>query len=882
MSLFGNLRALFTSLGSSERQELEALWEEHGGKVVASVTPNDPPHVVITRRVGSSKYVMLMRRHPNTHVVPPEWIRKSVEVKKKQPYSQFRVGALYGLKICLSGFDVEKKGMLADLISRNGGAHSPSLTKFCTHLVSTDRTTQKYMFAVKHGIVCCSVEWLEESTNGKVKWCRDATKYHVKDKEMSLVIARADTCDADTFAGVSKRERENAANATNITNATGNTNVCDDITEITGGVRKRVAEKKKEKGAVEERGRRRGNDAGDDADGKDAAAKARDSGDGEELHSDGSLEANDASFLKDCGIWHVGLSSAELKELVSLCCKSGATRVRYSHPTLVTHIVRGSEACTRGEREEINKALRAHVNPPQLVNMDWLRACVRSRRELEADQERFRPSKEDDGLLSRLASGGASAVASAAAGGNTNATKTNTNTNTNTNGAPDRLDELDPIDPIDRLDRLDRTNSGVVHPYQNAADNNEASNGSISGIFAGYYFTLCAVRGTAEEQVAEVLIRQHGGKINNSSVPASGEGTLLAICPPSLTRIDASRLRAHNNNNFGSVPEDNRFTLYWIKCCAKARKMLGHQDGAPCFRPLPYDLPMEGMRNVSISTSGYDDDIKSAIKFTVETIGGRFSAKNMSAKDTHLIVPFAHGEKYRHSDRLGVTAVTAQWLVETVKSGRLLPEARFRPGPKPGCEPDAMAPGNPTGNVETTQHAWDHVAKTKRMPTADVPPPVGESQPHAPPQHPQAKKARPQHVEAVAKTATTEAADNRDKTVAPVAGSPTAPKPRKVESASDPTNDDLAKAGMQVTSLISRLQTTGAKSAAAARPSAGDGDGDDQSAKASAARPSKRGSSSRRVGLHQAEAAPRRDDDEEDDAGLVMVEVSQRVGYLHD
>ena len=232
MSLFGNLRALFTSLGSSERQELEALWEEHGGKVVASVTPNDPPHVVITRRVGSSKYVMLMRRHPNTHVVPPEWIRKSVEVKKKQPYSQFRVAALYGLKICLSGFDVEKLGMLADLISRNGGAHSPSLTKFCTHLVSTDRTTQKYMFAVKHGIVCCSVEWLEESTNGKVKWCRDATKYHVKDKEMSLVIARADTCDADTFAGVSKRERENAANATNITNITNTTTTTTTTTRV--------------------------------------------------------------------------------------------------------------------------------------------------------------------------------------------------------------------------------------------------------------------------------------------------------------------------------------------------------------------------------------------------------------------------------------------------------------------------------------------------------------------------------------------------------------------------------------------------------------------------------------------------------------------------
>ncbi len=86
--LFDNLRALFTSLGSSERRDLEEIWEQNGGKVVAAVTPNDPPHVIITRRVGSAKYVSLMRRHPNTHVVPPEWIRKSVEMKKKQPYSQ--------------------------------------------------------------------------------------------------------------------------------------------------------------------------------------------------------------------------------------------------------------------------------------------------------------------------------------------------------------------------------------------------------------------------------------------------------------------------------------------------------------------------------------------------------------------------------------------------------------------------------------------------------------------------------------------------------------------------------------------------------------------------------------------------------------------------
>lgn len=810
-SLFDNLRAIFTSLGSSERQELEALWEQNGGKVVASVTPNDPPHVVITRRVGSSKYVSLMRRHPNTHVVPPEWIRKSVEMKKKQPYSQFQVGALYGLKICLSGFDVDKKAELAEIIARNGGTHSPSLTKFCTHLVSTDRTSQKYVFAVKHGIVCCSLDWLLESTKGKVLWCRDAAKYHVKDKEMSLMITRADTCDADTFAGASKRTNAN-------TNT--NTNICDEV--VNEGVRgKKVEERKK----VQERKMNERTQGGNDKNGDDKynneGERQQDNNDiDNEIDNQDSLDT-DRSFLRDCGIWHVGLSSTELKELVSLCCKSGATRINFSHPTLVTHIVRGSEPCKQDEREQIKKALQSHLNPPHLVNMDWLRACVSSGQEIDANQVRFQPSKEEDSLT-RLASG-------------------RIYNNSKSNGTLDRLESGRSIQGLN----------------QNANDTNDASNSSISGIFSGYFFTLCAVRGTSEEQLAEVLIRQHGGKINNSSVPTTGDGTLLAICPASLTRIEASKLRAQSNYNFASVPEDNRFTLYWIRCCVSARKMLGHQEGAPCFRPLPYDIPMEGMQKVSISTSGYDEDVKSAIKFTVETIGGRFSAKNMSAKDTHLIVPFAHGEKYRHSERLGVTPVTAQWLVESVKSGRILDVARFRPGPKPGCEPDTMAPGNPTGNVETTQHAWNvgtgtlERAPLDRLQPAKKPRPNEQMAGNSAPREPDTSTANAR--------STSKPANKRPKE--PIAG---------------PKTDDLSKAGMQVSSLISRLKTAGGN-VVGARAALAPTD-DDHPAKDGTARPLKRGSSSRRVGLHQS-GKPSIGNQSQGD-NVFEMEVSQRVGYL--
>jgi len=225
------------------------------------------------------------------------------------------------------------------------------------------------------------------------------------------------------------------------------------------------------------------------------------------------------------------------------------------------------------------------------------------------------------------------------------------------------------------------------------------------GFFSGYSFTLCAVRGTSEECVAEALIRRHGGKIFNSSFPASGATKRIAICPPSLKPIEINRLRSQNTN-FASVSEQNRFTVYWLRCCAEANQILAHRKGSPCFRPLSFELPMDGAGKLSVAISGYDRPIRSAIKHTVETIGGKVSLDCMSAKDSHLLVPYAHGEKYKHSSRLGVIPVTADWLVRSVEAGRILPEAQFRPMAKDSSQPDTLAEGPGLGKIDATQHPW--------------------------------------------------------------------------------------------------------------------------------------------------------------------------------
>lgn len=87
----------------------------------------------------------------------------------------------------------------------------------------------------------------------------------------------------------------------------------------------------------------------------------------------------------------------------------------------------------------------------------------------------------------------------------------------------------------------------------------------------------------------------------NASLPsavATEKSKAFAICPASLTAIEVNRLKSQNGD-FASVPETNRFTLYWLRCCVEASRLLTPQKGTPCFKPLPFPLPMAGMENIS-------------------------------------------------------------------------------------------------------------------------------------------------------------------------------------------------------------------------------------------------------------------------------------------
>jgi len=92
------------------------------------------------------------------------------------------------------------------------------------------------------------------------------------------------------------------------------------------------------------------------------------------------------------------------------------------------------------------------------------------------------------------------------------------------------------------------------------------------------------------------------------------------------------------------------------------------------------------MDRVSVSVSLYEASVRAAIQKTVEIVGGHVSLEFMSAKDSHLIVPLAKGEKYKACERLNIVAVTADWLVDSVTAGTLLPEEKYVPPLPPDGE----------------------------------------------------------------------------------------------------------------------------------------------------------------------------------------------------
>jgi len=716
-SLLQSIQILVTGVPEKEKRCLHDIAKSQGAVILSTANANDPPHVVITRTVGSPRYFTILKRNASIPIVTPEWLKFSIEQDTRLPYSDFAAGVFQGLVICFSGLSVPEKKEFSKHVESEGGRHSPVLDRTCTHLVTDSTHSDKFLYAQLHGIYTITPAWIEESLSAGR--CIDPAKYLITkalpsqphSQQQNSHLARQ--VSLQKTGGGQHKDRDAAAGAAGA--GSGLTGDLTDTTLNNSNNKEQLKVNAPGRSGSEEPSLRRG---GVDTTGRGAAGTLENNKPSSRLGNTAAaavgevdlpvaatpatgappwttLEYEDDTplFLDSCFVWVTCCSAVEEQETLVLCAKGGAKRFLEPHPTLTTHVIVGSTFS--GENARAVALFNSEHKHVPVVGLEWLRRSV-ARREILTADERFTIS-----LPSNLISnGGGGSMSLLAFNNDSNSIPINKDAQ---GGPPAAAAGVDVgVDGGDRDDVLNQQNSGAAASL-------------MGGFFDNCYFTLAAVRGTPEGDAAERIIRMHGGRIFSSSVPTSIKAC-FAICPYSLPSHKVHALRV-SHPDFAAVPETQRYTLWWLECCVQAGDLLPYTTGTACFQPLPFVLPLKDMDKVSVSISGYDPSVRSAIQHTVEIVGGRVSLEYMTAKDTHLIVPVANGKKYKYAARYGVIPVTATWLLESVKAGKVLP-------------PDNFAPLLPTGGVaKEALAAAPQQPKQQHLPSSSsLLPPIGTQQ----------------------------------------------------------------------------------------------------------------------------------------------------------
>ncbi|KAH7624662.1 putative DNA topoisomerase 2-binding protein 1 [Nannochloris sp. 'desiccata'] len=693
-SLLQSIQILVTGVPEKEKRRLHDIAKSQGAVILSTANANDPPHVVITRTVGSPRYFTILKRNASIPIVTPEWLTCSIEKGTRLPYADFAAGVFQGLVICFSGLSVPEKKEFSKQVESQGGRHSPVLDRSCTHLVTDSTHSDKFIYAQLHGIYTITPAWIEESLSAGR--CIDPAKYLISkpvssqhhSQQQNSHLARQASLQRTGGGQQLDRDRDAAGPGSGLTgdltdDTLDNNNNKEQLKVDVPG-RRCSEEPSLRGGGVDTTGRRAAGfennkpssrlaNTAAAAAGEIDAAIAATPATGAAAWTTLDHEDDTPLFLDSCFVWVTCCTTAEDQESLVLCAKGGAKRFLEPHPTLTTHVIVGSNST--GDSATAVTLFTSEYKHVPVVGLEWLRRSVARREVLTAD-ERFiirLPSHLNSTHVAAGGNGRGVGLLGNGGGGSMSLLGFNSTDSTSlpikkdvTSGAAAGIGAGIGVgvDGGERDDSLNRQNSGAAASF-------------MGGFLDNCYFTLAAVRGTPEGDAAERLIRMHGGRIFSTSVPISSKAC-FAICPYSLPSHKVHALRI-SHPDFAAVPETQRYTLWWLECCVQAGDVLPCTTGTACFQPLPFVLPLKDMDKVSVSISGYEPSVRSAIQRTVEIVGGRVSLEYMTAKDTHLIVPVAYGQKYKYSARYGVIPVTATWLLESVKAGKALPPNNFAP-----------------------------------------------------------------------------------------------------------------------------------------------------------------------------------------------------------
>ena len=146
--------------------------------------------VLVAGRVGTEKYRLALKTE--TPVVKSDWITSSAKSGKLLDIEAFKVPALFGCMVCVTGLNTDNRLKVQQLCEQNGAIYNSSLLPGYTHLIakvgfyctfqilnfSKKRGSEKFEFALKNNTNVVTIKWIEDSV--KRKCAQDESQYFLQ------------------------------------------------------------------------------------------------------------------------------------------------------------------------------------------------------------------------------------------------------------------------------------------------------------------------------------------------------------------------------------------------------------------------------------------------------------------------------------------------------------------------------------------------------------------------------------------------------------------------------------------------------------------------------------------------------------------------------
>ena len=189
-----------------------------------------------------------------------------------------------------------------------------------------------------------------------------------------------------------------------------------------------------------------------------------------------------------------------------------------------------------------------------------------------------------------------------------------------------------------------------------------------------------------EKELAVNLISRLGGEYlrgNSTSTSASSD---FIICPAVPTTSEKKKLRALASDIATARGEGHdvifsaRFIApHFLEGVLVEGKLFKPSESMAYQPYMDHKAYFPSMKGVVLSPSSYSEREKCAIKMLSTICGCECTDNLKKGKNTHVVVPKAEGSKYEAGKKWNKKCVTKEWLEESARKGYKVDESLFAP-----------------------------------------------------------------------------------------------------------------------------------------------------------------------------------------------------------